>query len=221
VWVFSAFNSTQKDMVSKEQALSAQYADNQNELSSYISTIKETLGLADRNTDALDRVLADAVKGRYEGDTSAQPGGGQLFSAITEAYPDLAGVTDAYAKVQDAVSAGRLAYKNQQTKLLDMLRDYETWKNSGFLHSMITGMVGAPSDNLRASVGDDTARGQQALDRMYKIVLTAEGNKAYESGEMEPMDLNPADPEPTTVVPAPSEPAASAPTVSTPVEPAQ
>lgn len=187
---FVALNGNQKTMVSKEQALSAQYQDNQNELSTYVSTIKESLGVADRNTEALDQVLSDAIKGRYDGETTAEPGTGQLFSAIVEAYPDLQGVSLPYAKVQDAIFSGRQAYKNTQTKLLDMLRDYETWKNSGFIHSKLVAMVGAPSDNLRAQIGTAVSRGQDALDQMYIIVLAGEAQDAYTSGTMDPMDLN-------------------------------
>lgn len=186
---FVALNGNQKDMVRREQALSAQYQDNQNELSTYISTIKETIGVADRNTEALDQVLADAIKGRYDGETSAQPGTGALFSAITEAYPDLTSLSMPYAKVQDAIISGRQAYKNAQTKLLDMLREYETWKNSGFIHSRMVALVGAPSDNLRAQIGTAVSRGPDALDQMYLIVLAGEAQDAYTSGTMDPLDL--------------------------------
>lgn len=192
IWLFSTANGTQKTMVDKETALSAQYTDNQNELSSLISTVKETLGIADRNTQALDTVLADAIKGRYDGETSAQPGGADaVFSAIVEAYPDLNGVSLPYAKVQDAIIGGRTAYKNKQTKLTDMISNYNKWRNSGFIHSKIAAMVGAPSDNLVAAIGDDEVTGKAALQRMRKIVLTSEGKKAYETGEMDPMDLGP------------------------------
>ncbi|MFS0885120.1 hypothetical protein [Aeromicrobium sp. 179-A 4D2 NHS] len=191
IWFFATYNSTQKNMVKREQALSSQYKDNQNELAAYVSTIKEALGVADRNTDALDKVLANAVQGRYQVGSTAQPGGGELFSAITEAYPDLSGVSLPYQKVQDAVISGREAFKNKQTKMLDMAREYETWKNSGIIHSRIASMVGAPSDNLVAAIGDDVKKGQAALDRMKTIVVTAESSKSFESGEMDPLDLGP------------------------------
>ena len=190
VSLFASFNGKQKDMVKREQALSAQYQDNQNELSTYVSKITEMLGVAENATEAQRTVLEDAIKGRYEGDTGANPTGGAFFSAITEAYPDLAKNQELYGKVQDAVSAGREAYKNKQTKLLDMLREYETWKNSGFIHSKMVSMVGAPSDNPVARIGTSTSRGQDALDQMYVIVLTKDAKQAYETGEMDPLDLD-------------------------------
>lgn len=190
--IFASFNGVQKDMVKREAALSGQYVDNQNELSSYVSKITEMLGVAENATEAQRTVLEDAIKGRYEGTTGANPTGGEFFSAIVEAYPDLSANQELYGKVQDAVSAGREAYKNKQTMLIDMLREYETWKNSGFVHSKMASMVGAPSDNLVARIGMQTNRGQDALDQMWVIVLAGQAKEAYETGEMEPMDLGPS-----------------------------
>lgn len=183
IWLFASFNGTQKDMVKREQALSAQYQDNQNELSKLVLSVREMLGVATTANDKLNEVLTDAIKGRYEGDTGANPTGGAFFSAITEAYPDLAANSALYQKVQDAIASGREAYKNKQTKLLDMLREYETWKNSGFVHSKMASMVGAPSDNLVARIGTSVSRGQDALDQMYVIVLAGEAKEAYTTGE--------------------------------------
>lgn len=188
---FMGFNGVQKDMVKKETALSAQYLDNQNELSTYISKIKEQVGLQNTATAALDKVLTDAVKGRYDQGSSAQPGGGALFSAIIEAYPDLSKNQEGYQLILNSISSGREAYKNAQTKLLDMLRDYDTWRNSGFVHSKVASMVGAPSNNLVARIGTQTSRGQDALDQMYVIVLASNAVDAYKSGTLDPLDLGP------------------------------
>lgn len=186
---FTSLNSAQKGMTARENALNTQYLDNQNELSSYVVSIKEALGVADRNTDKLDKVLQDAVKGRYE--NKGAPNSDAMFSAMVEAYPDLSSVSIPYQKVQDAVLAGRTAYKNKQSKLLDMLREYDTWRQSGIIHSRIVSLVGAPSNNLQARVGANSWRGQDALDKMYQIVLTQDAQDAYESGKLEPMDMNP------------------------------
>ena len=186
---FVTFNNAQKGIVSRETALNAQYLDNQNELSSYVVSIKEAIGVADRNTEKLDKVLQDAVKGRYE--NKGVPDNGAMFSAMQEAYPDLNSMSVPYQKVQDAVLAGRIAYKNKQSKLLDMLREYDTWRKSGLVHSRVVNMAGAPSDGLTARVGANSWRGQDALDKMYQIVLTQDAQEAYNSGELKPLDLGP------------------------------
>lgn len=190
VSVFVSFNNTQKQGVDLETQLTAQYLDNQNELSSYISGFYETIGVADRKSEKLETILVEAVKGRYDGKTSAQPGNGQLFSAIVEAYPDLAAL-DTYDKVVDYISAGREAYKQKQTKLLDMLRNYDKWRNSGLVKKQMVAMVGFPSENLKAQIGTEIKRGRDAEDQMYLIVTTSDTKTAYETGTMDPLTPEP------------------------------
>lgn len=198
--LFSQFNTIQKQMIAKENALSAQYQDNQNELSTFTTSIKETMGVAERNTQALDTVLQNAVKGRYEGN-GGTPQNGQLLSAMVEAYPNLDNLSTPYAKIQDAILAGRTAYKNKQSKLLDMLRDYDTWRNSGIIRSQMTKMMGAPSNNLVARVGSNSWSGADGLAKMYQIVLADDAVDSYNSGRMTPMDLGPTkDAAPTTAL---------------------
>jgi hypothetical protein len=187
---FASLNSTQKTMVAKEQKLSAKYTDNQNVLSAYRATIKEALGVANTSTAAQDKIIEDAIKGRYDGATGANPIGGAAFSAIIEAYPNVNVAT--YEKVQTAVFAGREAFKNQQTALLELLRDYNTWRNAGFIHRVMVSMVGAPSSNLEAAIGTDVVTGQAAMARMKLIVITADTKDAFNSGEDTPLDLGPS-----------------------------
>src|SRR5262249_47679195 len=111
IGIYNYANSLQQEGVARETELTAQYLDNQNELSTYISKFYETIGVANLKSDKMDKILLDAVKGRYEGHTSAQPGQGQLFSAIQEAYPTVN--LDIYDRILDQISAGRDAYKQK------------------------------------------------------------------------------------------------------------
>jgi hypothetical protein len=190
--LFAYINGIQKTMVAKETTLSAQYKMNQNDLSTYVNTIKESLGVAQTGNAALNKVLADAVSGRYDGNTSAQPGTGTLFSAITEAYPDLTANAALFAKVQDAVLAGREGFKNKQDKLSDMIRDFDTWRNSGIIRSKVVAMVGSPSGNLKAAAGDTVLTGQAALDQMNKQVLAGAAIDSYKTGVDNGLDLGPS-----------------------------
>lgn len=190
IWIFASFNGVQKEMVKREQDLSAQYQDNQNEYSSMIASVKEAMGIADVNAKAVNDLIGDAVKGRYDKDSSATAvDSAQLFSAVVEAYPEANSTSIPFQKAQDALLAARTAYKNKQTLLLGKLASYEEWKNSGFVHSKMASMVGAPSDNLVARLGNGTSRGQDALDKMYQIVLVKEALDAYESGVDTPMEF--------------------------------
>ena len=88
IGIYGYANGLQKEGVARETELNAQYLDNQNELSTYISKFYETVGIANLKSDKMDQILLDAVKGRYEGHTSAQVGQGQLFSAINFTRPE-------------------------------------------------------------------------------------------------------------------------------------
>ena len=180
-------NSMRNDGIRMETALSAQYLDNQNELSSFKSSFYEQVGVANLKSDKLDQIISDAVKGRYDG--KMEPGtGGAMFSAITEAYPDLKGQLDLYDRIVDFVRAGREAYKSKQSKLIDMLRVYDYWRQEGLIKSMFLGNF-FPSQALNARIGTTVSRGQAALDQMYIIVLTSDAKKAYETGTDEPMQV--------------------------------
>ena len=182
---FGKVNGLRDNLIQKEASLVAQYKDNQNELSTYILQFKESMGVAGKSSERLEEILTEAVKGRYDG--NMEPGtGGSMFSAITEAYPDLTATAESYNKVQDLVVSGREGYKNKQTKLLDMIRDYDTWRESDLVNSfIIKSWLKAPTDRMKVTVGEQTFKGQDALDKISQIVLTKDAITSYETGETE------------------------------------
>ena len=188
--MFLYVNGVRNTGITFETGLTAQYLDNQNNLSAYISGFYEQLGVANLKSDKLDQILTDAIKGRYEGAGGFGKGGG-FFNAISEAYPDLAGL-NTYDKIMDYVSAGRESYKATQSKLLDMLRSYDAWRAQGLIRStVVASVLGVPSDRLIARIGETELHGRDALKKMYEIVLASDAKKAYETGTMEPLKVNP------------------------------
>lgn len=184
---YSKVNGLRNTAINKETALVAQYQDNQNELSTYILQFKESMGVADAGASRLEEILIDAVKGRYDG--NMEPGtSGSMFSAIAEAYPDLTATSESYAKVQDLVVSGRNEYKNKQTKLLDMIRDYNSWRDRDLIDSaIIRDWVGAPTDRLAVTVGGNKFTGEDALEKISEIVLVQDAIDAYDTGTQEPL----------------------------------
>jgi hypothetical protein len=117
-------NSAQSEGTQKETALTAQYL--QNQLSTVLTIVKEQLGVADRESAKLDQILTDAIKGRTSGASAAKVDQSQLvLSAIKEAYPNLSGL-DTYDKMMQSISLGQQAYADDQAKLLDMLRAFDS-----------------------------------------------------------------------------------------------
>ncbi|OGN34598.1 MAG: hypothetical protein A3G02_02385 [Candidatus Yanofskybacteria bacterium RIFCSPLOWO2_12_FULL_44_13b] len=188
--VYGYFNGVRNELVRQETALNGQYQDNQNELSSYEVSFYEQTGLANLKSEKMDKIITDAIKGRYEG-KDGQPvergQGGAFFSAIVEAYPGVEGL-NVYDKIISFVAAGREAYKSTQSKLLDMLRAYESYRATNYIRSFFVGQLGFPA--LRAQIGTRVVRGQEALDQMMLIVTTEGGQKSYQTGTMKPLSVN-------------------------------
>jgi hypothetical protein len=206
---YSYYAGLQQEAVSKETALNAQYLSNQNYLSSYVSGFYEQIGVANLKSDRLNGILLDAVKGRYESSGGFSPNGA-FFSAIRESYPDLTANTQIFDRIVDYIQAKREGYRGYQDKLLDMLRDYENWRQAGPVQSrIIRTLVGAPTDALVSRIGTTAKRGKEALDQMWLIVNTESVQKAYETGVMAPLTVPQPEkkPEPSatpSVTPQPS-----------------
>src|SRR3989344_8051173 len=164
---FNYLNGTRDDGINYETGLTAQYLSNQNYLSAYISGFYEKVSVQEAQSKALNEILTDAVKGRYEdgGYSVNSP----MFAAIVEAYPE-AGVQEFMAnwgKASDYISAGREGYRANQDKLLDMLRQYDAWRGKGMVKSNVVRQLGFPSERLEARIGERKWTGEAARDRMY------------------------------------------------------
>lgn len=184
--LYSYVNNVRSTLIVQEKSLNSQYLANQAELSAYQASFYEQLGVANMKSDKMNKIISDAIKGRYEGDM--KPGtGGAFFSAISEAYPDLSNNMDVYDKIVDFVAAKREAYKQTQVKLLDMLRAYDTYREDGLIRSSLVNAMGFPSQGLEARIGTDVKRGHAARDQMFLIVLTEDAKNAYETGIDSPL----------------------------------
>jgi hypothetical protein len=188
---YSYVNNIWNQGLAHERRLTSQYLDNQNYLSAYISGFYEQIGVVQAQSDVLDQILLDAVKGRYDDGGFAVDS--PMFAAIVEAYPEagVAELMENWGKVQDYVSAGRESYRATQSKLLDQLRVYDTWRQRGLIRRAIVRMLGFPSENLEARVGEMVLSGEMARMKMYQVVLTSKALKAYETGVMDPLQVEP------------------------------
>lgn len=188
---YGYYNSLNTERVDHETTLSATYQSNQLELDTYVKTIKEAVGIANVKSDKIDQILRDAVSGRYgdsrenlDGSKPVNGQGGSFISAIVEAYPDLKGQLDSYDRIIDKVFAGREAFKNKQDNLLDRVRAYEKWMNTGLVQSyIIQNMIGCPTKLLEARVGTSVKHGQEALDQIKLVVTSSSTGDAFNTGK--------------------------------------
>lgn len=189
---YYAFISLPNQELGYVTPLNAQYMMNQNDLSEYISGYYEQFGVYNATLDGLEDFVVDAVKGRYDiCDEAGNPTGtvdAELFiNAIVEAYPDTSGITDLAGRLMDYIAAQRAEFKNNQDKLLDMLRAYDNWRLQRPRCYFLQLVGGNPSNQLVARIGEQKYTGQDALDAMWRIVLTSEAVEAYETGIMGPL----------------------------------
>lgn len=185
--LFGTVNKLRNEGIAKETGLNAQYLSAQNQLSTFTNKVVETLGIADKSANKAKEIITSAIKGRYEG-TAQNPGtDGTMFSAISEAYPDIKENSAAYAKAIDLVDAGREAFKNEQNKLIDQIRSYDTWKASGLIQSTMINALGFPSKTLEARVGTNVIHGADALDKMKTLILNSSTITSYETGVTDPL----------------------------------
>lgn len=214
VWCVTSYSGARNGLIDRESGMNAQYQANQAELDAFVKKVNEEFQVAGVKRDALDKVLSDAVKGRYDNTnaTPATPNGNvqskSLISALQEAYPNLGGL-DVYDRIVTEISSGRENFKQVQVKLLDMIRDYESYRKHGLTHSFWINRVGYPE--LQANLGRLPAslqcgepvqangacvlHGKLALAQMHTIVTSGDTSGSFATGQEGPLTFT----TPTTV----------------------
>lgn len=189
--LYGYINSLQQTDVNYEVQLSRSYESLKSTLDNYIAKAREQAGVTTAQSAAFDKIMSDAVQGRYQipSGSTAQPGQGQLFSAIVEAYPNLSGINQSYSQILDTISGGRDAFNNGQQRLQDQLRQYDQWRKSGFVRSwVIANVIGAPTSNLVVQNGH-TITGQAAYTVMSNVITSSTTQNSFNTGTLQPQNF--------------------------------
>lgn len=137
----SYFVSTKNTCVSFEQRVQAQYTKNQNVYDSFWKTVKEVAQVPDKYAKDTKSLYESVLKGRY-----GEKGSQAMFQFLKESNPTLD--ASLYAKIQEAMEAGRRDFKNNQTVLIDIKQEYQIYIGS-FPRSIVVSILGYPSINLK------------------------------------------------------------------------
>src|SRR6185369_5996364 len=86
-WAIGTYTSIRNEGRHQELTLTAKYKAVQASYGQDRLAFTDQLGIAREKRDALDKILTDAVSGRYNKPGSPQVDNGKLFSAVREAYP--------------------------------------------------------------------------------------------------------------------------------------
>lgn len=173
-----------------EAGLNSQYTANQTSLSNCEVQTQQSVQVVKGQTDAIDRIITDAVKGRYSaGANSPQVDNGKFFSAIAEAYPNVNNVANTFSNLLAIVNGCRKDYQTLQVKMASMLGQFAKWR-TGSWTTRTFGGGDFPNKNLIARLGDSKIVGQAAEDEMWKVVLTGSTLKEYQSHTLDPSTLD-------------------------------
>jgi hypothetical protein len=148
-----------------EKQLDAQYVQNQNVLGQYTLKIQEAVQVPTMYKDDLKEVLTKAMQGRYGADGSKA-----VFNWIKE--NNLSFDSSLYTKVQQMIEAGRNEFANEQRRMIDVKRAYETELGTVWTGFWM-GLAGYPKLDLSK----------------YKPVVAGDTAQVFERGTQDPIKL--------------------------------
>ena len=125
----STILSVRGNMVELEEQFKAQYSSNQSNYDSMWKIFKESAQVTDKQAEDFKDVYTSIISGRYEN------GAGELMQMIQEDNPQMN--TDLYTELQRQIEAGRKTFDNNQKKLIDVSREYNTYVRKHFIVAAI------------------------------------------------------------------------------------
>lgn len=125
--------SNRNTIITLEQSIEAQYTANKSNYDSMIKKVKEMVQVTDMYADDFERIYSGLISGRYEGEEKQQLN--SLFKVVQESNPTLD--SSVYTTLQREISANRTTFDNNQAKVVDRIREYNTFVERKFITSAI------------------------------------------------------------------------------------
>lgn len=180
LYASSVYTSVRNGGNEREIALTSKYSSIQAAYGQWRLGVTDSLNISREKRDAMDKILQNAIAGRYN-KGGAQPDKGTLLSVIKEAYPDLNGL-NVYDQLMGYVKQGRDRFGRDQEAMQKQIADYNTWRKTGsLLHPWFASFL-FPGDNLVARVGDKKYTGAEALEKMSTVLVGADTTKIFDTG---------------------------------------
>ncbi len=181
VSAINTYTTVRNEGRSRETALTHKYNSMQASYGQWRLGVIDQLGIAREKSEAMDKILTNAIEGRYNKKGAPDVDSGKLFSAIKEAYPDLSGL-DIYDRILVYVQQGRERFTQEQGQMQTMIQEYNTWRSTGsFLHPTFAGWL-FPSDMLKAQIGNTTYTGEEALEKMARPIVGSDTTQIFDTG---------------------------------------
>lgn len=146
--------------VTLEEMINAQHVANKSNYDAMWKTIKEMTQVTELQAEQFKDVYFGLIEGRYEDENL-------LFKSIQEQNPELD--KSVYTNLQTEISAGRKTFDNNQKKIADMIREYNTYIKKKFIMAAITG--------------------RQPLDANKYVVTSDRTDNAFNEGKDEEINI--------------------------------
>lgn len=141
-----------------ENQIKAVWENNENILGQYSLKVKEAAKVSDKYTEALSKVVTDAMSGRY-----GEDGSEAVFQWIQEQNPTVD--ASVFKEIQQLIIAGRNKFEVAQTQLIDVKQTYQNQLDF-FWSGMWLEMAGYPKLSL-----DD-----------YKAITSEHAQETFKTG---------------------------------------
>lgn len=128
VFLVMSMIGTRNTAVTLEERVEAQYVSNQSSYDNMWKSFVEMTQVTDLQAKQYKEIYTDLITGRYNDS-------GQLLQMVQEDNPKLD--TGTYTRIQQAIEAGRKEFANNQTKVTDMIREYNTYIKVHFVMNAV------------------------------------------------------------------------------------
>jgi len=165
-----------------EGDLSSLYAGAVTELHNCTAKTARAAQVTKGNTDAVDKVLKDAVGGRYG--TGNNLDKGKLFSAIVESYPEqsVAGLNKTFQDAMAIMVGCQDDFTAKQGVVQSKVSDFKKWRTGSWTVRTFGG-DDFPNDNLEINIaGMDPLTGKAAFDLISRPILDTDTVNAVKTG---------------------------------------
>lgn len=120
--------SVRSTCIDLKESIEQQYQANQSNYDSMVKSAKEMVQVTDMYAEDFEKIYSDLIAGRNQ-DT------GLLFKVVQESNPNLDSTV--YTTLQRELSANRKTFDNNQQKLLDRVREYNSFVQKKFISATI------------------------------------------------------------------------------------
>jgi hypothetical protein len=129
--------------------------------------------------DAIDKILKDAVSGRYG--TGASLDQNKVFSLLQENYPSTVDISKLYATALSNMTGCQKDFLAAQTTMNTYANDFLAWSD-GSWETRTFGGDRYPDDKLVVVIGEQVISGIKALRIMQRAVVETDTANAITSG---------------------------------------